>query len=117
MNKKFKIKTHNQYWVGGIPVQKQLEPDQQDTQKHCMLNIQDTKNYNNEEQQRQEKSMIEQPLEELDKSKKKVDTMVHMGNKLQSNVLWLNQQNCTHVDVKMSLLLIMFQILMTVIFG
>ena len=52
------------------PVQKQLEPDQQDTRKRCVLNIQDTKNSSNEEQQRQEKSVIEQPQEELKKSRK-----------------------------------------------
>ena len=55
------------------PVQKQLEPDQQNTRKHCVSgepNIQNTENSSYEEQQRQEQSVTEQPQQEFRKSRK-----------------------------------------------
>ena len=55
------------------PVQKQLEPDQRNTRKHCVSgepNIQNTENSSYEEQQRQEQSVTEQPQQEFRKSRK-----------------------------------------------
>ena len=55
------------------PVQKQLEADQENTRKHCVLeqpNLQNIENSSNEEQQKQEQSVIEQPQLEFKRFRK-----------------------------------------------